>query len=255
MAVRWDGSRDGVMLAAGCGRAIRGRWALPTLGNGWKGARSGNARNVWELPDKVVAEEGRRVVSLITIAVNRRLPRRWSKERSGSRGGIVIGEYGLRWNDDLELGLTKDEGILSGRGHDRSGFRLLPILYGTHKPGGFRLRFLFPPEDPAGEEPNGDFSDWDNPPNGTEQRDVDHPRHEKNRIASGGNEGERNGISAYQNRWCLPKYRDGERSRVTSPFTHPQDGDREEEDGVGELSQNNWFSRTMNLIRTGPRTG
>jgi len=45
-------------------------------------------------------------------------------------------EYSWRRGDDLELGLTKDEVIVTGRERKVSGDALLSSLHGTYAPGG-----------------------------------------------------------------------------------------------------------------------
>lgn len=41
---------------------------------------------------------------------------------------------------------------------------------------------------------------------------------------------------------CLPEHRDGERNGVAGPFTKPQDGDGEKEDGIRDLDSKRWVS-------------
>ena len=54
---------------------------------------------------------------------------------------------------------------------------------------------------------------------------------------------------------CPPEYRDGKWNTVTSPFTHPEDGDREEEDGICDLFQKDGFSPVVTLMQIRSRTG
>ena len=100
--------------------------------------------------------------------------------------GDLVREYNRGRGDDLKLGLTKGEVIVVGRERKVGGDTvLLSNFHGPNAPcGGVRRRNLLRPEDLASEECHCNFPDGDDPPNSTEQCDVDDTTQEEDRVTS-----------------------------------------------------------------------
>ena len=100
----------------------------------------------------------------------------------GHRRHGFVRECSRRRGDNFELGLTKDEVIITGREREVSGDVFLSTFHSPDAPGSVRRRFLSGPEDLASEERRGDLPDWDDPVNRAEQYDIDNSAQKEDRI-------------------------------------------------------------------------